>query len=225
MFLAETWDAGSQSLQGTSRVEADDPYELRIVVPVAKASWRVRDVTVDDEDVQIDWRQQGPGIRVTLSKPEAVELHWTVTFDKDSVSQPEGPQDITLLKAEGDANEVRLSWKPCRADVYRLTRQDGRVVEVEEAGWVDRDVKPDTLYVYQVQAVVWDSGLQGNRGCPCVLRSCRGNNRRMEGAELQKDRVMVIGYLSTRIIDKMKAGDTGCHRLSAFSLPLALRFG
>ncbi len=127
--LAETWDAGSQSLQGTSRVEADDPYELRIVVPVAKASWRVRDVTVDDEDVQIDWRQQGPGIRVTLSKPEAVELHWTVTFDKDSVSQPEGPQDITLLKAEGDANEVRLSWKPCRADVYRLTRQDGRVVE------------------------------------------------------------------------------------------------
>lgn len=154
--LAETWDAQTQTLQGKSKVEANDPYELDMVVPVARSSWRVQRVDVPDKSVDVDWRQQGPRIRVTLTRPQAGEINWSVVFDKDRVSRPAGPQAITLLRAESDTREIHLAWKPCRADVYRLTRQDGRVVETASPQWTDRDVVPGKHYVYQVQAVVWD---------------------------------------------------------------------
>ncbi len=154
--LAETWDAQTQTLRGKSKIEAADPYELDIIVPVSRSSWRVQRVDVADKNVDVDWRQQGPRVRVTLTRPQAGEVDWAVIFDKEPVSPPAGPQEITLLKAEADTQEIHLSWKPCRADVYRLTRQDGRVVETESPEWTDRDVISGRLYVYQVQAVLWD---------------------------------------------------------------------
>jgi len=37
-------DADAQTLGGVSRVVANDPYELRMIVPIARTSWRAQAV-------------------------------------------------------------------------------------------------------------------------------------------------------------------------------------
>ncbi len=45
--LEEKWDTGKRTLSGVSLVVADDPYELRVIVPGKGASWHVAAATVE----------------------------------------------------------------------------------------------------------------------------------------------------------------------------------
>ena len=88
--VEETWDSESKTLQGTSRVVAHDPYELRIARPV-DGSWAVEEVSVSEADreagvtielVKQDDKRASDGWRVRIDSPGSREVHWT-TIMKD----------------------------------------------------------------------------------------------------------------------------------------------
>jgi hypothetical protein len=84
-LIEEKWDAGARTLSGTSRVVANDPYELRIAAMGQNDSWRYARAVVSEEDSragaritlieQEDWR-----VRVRIDSPTGREIHWRVTF-------------------------------------------------------------------------------------------------------------------------------------------------
>jgi hypothetical protein len=91
----ETWNGARSCLLGTSKLVANDPYELRIVVPVGTKSWRVAAVGVSRKDqaagVLAGFKQEGPWIRATLKSPDTREVKWEVQFESALVllSPPE----------------------------------------------------------------------------------------------------------------------------------------
>ena len=86
----EKWTADKTTLSAVSKVVADDPYELRIVVPVADASWRITGVGVSPEDqaagVKAQFKQEGPHIRATISSPLSREVRWQAQFAAAKIS-------------------------------------------------------------------------------------------------------------------------------------------
>jgi hypothetical protein len=84
-LLQERWVADQQSLEGVSKVVADDPYELRIVAMRLPGCWRVESATVSSADeeagvkirapMQDDWR-----VRIRIDSPQNREVHWEVDF-------------------------------------------------------------------------------------------------------------------------------------------------
>ena len=80
----EKWDAAPSALSATSKVVADDAYELRIVVPLGEKSWRATAVEVSADDqtagVQAALRQDGPRLRATITSPVSREVQWRVQF-------------------------------------------------------------------------------------------------------------------------------------------------
>jgi len=91
----EQWDTGKSTLSAVSTVIADDPYELRIVVPTGEKSWRVKGVSVSAEDliagVKATFKQDGPEIRATLTSPVSREVKWMVQFERGPVSAATPP--------------------------------------------------------------------------------------------------------------------------------------
>jgi hypothetical protein len=88
--VEETWDSQSKTLQGTSRVVANDPYELRIARP-ADGSWALEAVNVSRPDreagvtikpVKQDDKRASDGWRVRIDSPGSREVHWA-TIMKD----------------------------------------------------------------------------------------------------------------------------------------------
>ena len=81
---AEKWDAAARTLEGTSRVVANDAYELRIVVPTGANSWRATGVVVMPDDaaagVKAAFTQQGPELRATLQSSVSRAVRWQVKF-------------------------------------------------------------------------------------------------------------------------------------------------
>ena len=81
----ENWDAASATLSGSSRVVANDPYELRIVTPAGERSWQVASVGVSPEDqaggVAAGFKLDGQRLRVKLTSPLSREVRWTVHFN------------------------------------------------------------------------------------------------------------------------------------------------
>ena len=80
----EKWDPAAQTLSGVSRVVANDPYELRIVVPAGPKVWRA--TSAGDEKFAIT--QDGSNIRATLTSRESREVHWQLKFTQTAVSSP-----------------------------------------------------------------------------------------------------------------------------------------
>jgi hypothetical protein len=79
-LLEEKWDGGTRTLRGTSRVVANDPYELRIAAMGKNGPWRVKAVDADAGATiklvgQSDWR-----VRVCIDSGKNREIHWSVTF-------------------------------------------------------------------------------------------------------------------------------------------------
>ncbi len=90
--LEERWDATSQELAGTGCVVANDPYELRILAPTGKSSWRARQAAVAHGDVaagvKIEFRQDGPQLRVLIRSSASRAVRWRVEFQRASVEPP-----------------------------------------------------------------------------------------------------------------------------------------
>jgi len=91
----EKWEAAKSRLVASSKLVANDPYELRIVVPAGENSWRTTGVSVSKKDhaagVSASFKQDGTWLRVSLSSPVSREVAWQVQFAPASVkaSAPE----------------------------------------------------------------------------------------------------------------------------------------
>jgi len=73
--LEEKWDAATATLSGISRVVANDPYELRVVVPVGDNSWHA----------VAPARQDGPNVRLTFTHATSAEVKWQIKFEQGRV--------------------------------------------------------------------------------------------------------------------------------------------
>ena len=86
----ERWDGSASVLSATSRVVAEDRYELRIVVPAGRESWRAAQVSVSAADqaagVKTEFLQDGPRLRVILTSPTGREIQWQVRFTAGAVT-------------------------------------------------------------------------------------------------------------------------------------------
>ncbi len=90
--LEERWDAGKLSLGGRSRVVGADPYDLRILVPTGKASYRITRANVSPADreagVQVGYEQSGPNVRVRIESQTSRTVDWSVAFGRAAVKAP-----------------------------------------------------------------------------------------------------------------------------------------
>jgi poly(3-hydroxybutyrate) depolymerase len=156
----ETWDAASRTLLATSKVVANDSYELRIVVPSGANSFRATGVTVSAQDkaagVTATFKQDGPRVRATISSPVSREIKWQVHFEKGAISAA-GTRPLTGLKATADYREATLTWDDNGADRYRVTRNDGTPVETLGTTYTDRSLEKGKSYQYGVAAIGWDN--------------------------------------------------------------------
>ena len=156
--LEEAWDAAARTLSGVSRVVANDPYELRIIVPVAPDSWQTRGIGLVAEDEQAGvksaFKQNGPKLRVTLTSAASRQVRWRVQFEPARIESPV-PPPVTGLKAAADYGAVTLTWQDDGADGYRVTRSDGTKFEHAAGIFTDTTVAHGKNYRYTVQSLSW----------------------------------------------------------------------
>jgi hypothetical protein len=155
--IGEKWDAAKQTLSGTSRVVANDPYELRVTVP-AGDSWVAKEATASGSLAGPEIKQDGPRVRVKLTGGKSGEIRWSVKFEKARVDVAV-PKDVTGLKADSSYGVVTLTWDDSGADTYRITRSDGAMFECTKNSFVDSDSKiaGGGKYAYEVVAIGWGS--------------------------------------------------------------------
>jgi hypothetical protein len=87
-MVAEKWDGTPMTLSGTSRVVANDPYELRAVVPVGANSWRALTPATQD----------GPNVRLVFTNATSADVPWQIKFERGPV-QPAAPMVEEALPA------------------------------------------------------------------------------------------------------------------------------
>jgi hypothetical protein len=154
----EVWAAGSSTLSATSRVVGNDPYELRIVVPVGQKSWQAAGVSVSADDqaagVKALFKQDGPKLRVTLTSPVSREVKWQVKFAPGSVAVVT-PPPVTNLKAAVEYRRIVLTWDDSGAESYRVTRGDGSICSAPSAVLEDTSFSRGKPLTYSVAAVGW----------------------------------------------------------------------
>ena len=150
--LEENWNANTRTLSGVSRVVANDPYELRILVPLGMNSWRVLEATVDG--LKTGFKQDGPRVRISFTSPASREVRWFVKFEPDRVETP-APSPVVSLKATADYDSVTLTWDDNGADGYRITRNDGATLDFATPSFVDTTVAHGKTYRYAVCALGW----------------------------------------------------------------------
>lgn len=73
--IEEKWDAATRTLSGVSRVVGNDPYELRVVVPVGEQSFRAVAPATQD----------GPNVRMTFNSATSAEVKWAIRFESGRV--------------------------------------------------------------------------------------------------------------------------------------------
>jgi len=71
----EAWDDQAMVLSGVSKVVTNDPYELRVVVPVGEHSWRALPPAT----------QEGPNIRLAFTNAASAEVTWQLKFERGDV--------------------------------------------------------------------------------------------------------------------------------------------
>lgn len=150
----EKWDAAKAILSATSKVVENDPYELRIILPVGEKSWRATDVNVP-AGVKASFKQEGPMLRVTLNSPASREVNWSIRFEP-AKAEIAAPPAVTDLKAAADHRGVTLTWAADNADSYRIERNDGVVLETSTNTVTDASIQNGTTYRYQITALGWN---------------------------------------------------------------------
>jgi hypothetical protein len=156
----ENWNSSSKQLSATSSVVANDPYELRIVLPTSSQLLVASNVTVSPEDlaagVKVTYNQNGPRLRVNMTSPVSRAVKWSVAFKKGEFKTSALPA-VTDLKADVEYSQIKLSWADNGADQYRVTRADGNIIFTSEANYTDRNFTRDKPARYTVEAVNWKS--------------------------------------------------------------------
>jgi hypothetical protein len=76
--LEESWDAGTKTLSGKSRVVGGDPYELRIALPPSGA-WKVARVHAEGANIKMGDATE-KGVRVLIESSSSQEVAWQVGF-------------------------------------------------------------------------------------------------------------------------------------------------
>ena len=168
----ELWDATTRTLSATSAVVANDPYELRIVVPVGDSSWRVQAVEISEQDVstgvRAEFQQDGPKVRVQIHSETSRQVRWSVVFEKGAVEvAPAKP--ITDLVAVADYDGVRLTWQDAGSEGFHIERSDGVKCERLVPELVDTNVKRGGHYTYSVSALNWDGSQSGPISCEVTV--------------------------------------------------------
>ena len=155
----EKWDPAKSQLSATSKVVANDPYELRIVVSSSEKSWRATGIKVSDEDVaagvKAEFKQDGPRIRAALSSPVSREVKWQVVFEPGKAVDIL-PPPVANLKANVEFNLITLSWNENGAAAYRVTRSDGQVSTEPVAMFVDTKFPREKPLTYSIEALGGD---------------------------------------------------------------------
>lgn len=155
----EKWDAGNSKLSATSQLIANDPYELRIVVPSSKNSWRATGIKVSDEDadagVKAEIQQDGPRIRATLTSPVTRKVKWEVTFERGEAIDIL-PPPVANLKAAVEFTTITLTWQESNAAAYRVTRSDGEATTQTSASFVDTKFPREKPLTYTIEALGGD---------------------------------------------------------------------
>jgi hypothetical protein len=81
----ESWNAAARALSATSQVVGDDSYEIRMVVPAGKKSWRLIRLSASGSDagmpVATKFHQDGPFIRATFSSHQSGAVKWAAYFE------------------------------------------------------------------------------------------------------------------------------------------------
>lgn len=149
--IEEKWDEATGTLSGRSRVVANDPYELRVIVPVG-ASWTAKAVSAADAKAEV--RQDGPRIRAKISSATTREISWRMEFEKARVGVP-APKQVTELKAEPGFEFVTLNWLESGADGYAISRNDGATFACAKPPFQDSTVRAGTKYTYAVRSLGW----------------------------------------------------------------------
>jgi hypothetical protein len=74
----ETWNAATKTLSGRSTLVADDPYEMRILLP-STGVWQISDAKVGDFDVETA-ADGNRGIRIRCTPNASGDVDWSVKF-------------------------------------------------------------------------------------------------------------------------------------------------
>ncbi len=155
----EKWDAEKLRLSATSKLVANDPYELRIVVPSSENSWRATGITVSEEDaadgVKAEIKQDGPRIRAAISSPVSRDVKWQVAFERGKAMDIL-PSAVANLKANVEFNMITLTWAENGAAAYRVTRSDGEVSTETTAMFTDTKFPREKILIYKIEALGGD---------------------------------------------------------------------
>jgi hypothetical protein len=154
----EKWDPAARTLSGTSRLVANDPYELRVIVPIGPNSWRAQTLALSADaaaaGVKSEFKHDGPKLRAKLTSPVSREARWQIKFEPARIESPV-PPPVTDLKAATDYGAVILTWQEAGSDSYRVSRSDGAKFECASGGFTDTSVGYGKNYRYSVQALGW----------------------------------------------------------------------
>ncbi len=86
----EAWDAPAKTLAGTSKVVADDIYELRILARAPDAEWSLvkADVSARDAAAGVTITASGTNslVRAVIKSPVSRDVEWTLSFGRDKVT-------------------------------------------------------------------------------------------------------------------------------------------
>ena len=157
----EKWDTAGARLSAISKVVANDPYELRIVVPEGEKSWQAKAISLSQKDreagVKTVFAQDGTKLRATLTSPVSRDVQWTVQFAPGSVKSP-APKPVTDIKANVEYHQITISWADDKAaDLYRVTSGNGKVFTTPSPEFVVTQFTRTEPVVYKVEAISGES--------------------------------------------------------------------
>lgn len=162
----EAWDTAASRLSASSLLVAEDPYEIRVVVPVGEKSWKAVKIAVSPEDaaagVKADFTQDGPKIIASLTSPASRQVKWGLTFDQAQVSASPA-RAVANIKAKAEYGEITLTWDETGDEACRVTRDDGKIFTVMGNTFFDNSFAKAEAVSYTVEALNYE-GKPGKSG-------------------------------------------------------------
>ncbi|WP_419194203.1 NPCBM/NEW2 domain-containing protein [Novipirellula herctigrandis] len=152
----ERWEQAETTLSGRSQLVGDDDYEIRVVVPTGKESWRLMEVQLKEgpHNANVSFVQTGPTIRIKIASNSDCEVAWSARFEPAEISA-QTPSAISELSATIDLDQVNLKWNPSEAYGYRVQRDGSDMAELSDITFRDTTVQWGKAYRYTVQARGW----------------------------------------------------------------------
>jgi len=151
------WDAQKKTLSGTSSVEADQKYELRLFAPPEPVRLVAETASVSPPDkdagVTTDVMQTRQWLRVFLSGPKAQQVNWQVTF-AEKPARKAGAVAVKLSATALSGRRVQLRCSSGGEELL-LRRSDGAVLAVNSPWIDDTTAAPDTEYTYTALPLSW----------------------------------------------------------------------